>query len=340
MSANTPGSWPRSTRDVANDQPCSDLLPAWYARAYASERYAVLPLARGDNRPHPMLGKGWTFESVGTSDPAQVRTWWSWDPAANIGVVTGVQSGLLVLDCDVDHHGHGYDHLNEWAETHGLDLERLPMVNSPSGGLHVWLRLPPDVGRLKSVTRWLPYVDALADGHMVAVPPSCRVQPEWEASGLGWREAAHRGLLQEYLWQLPFEENWGWTWPFPIGDLMVAPEALIDSIRHERAGFDRSAKLPGAPDGDGGGSGLPSTEVLVEHGLPPGCRDDWCWALACRLWWRYGDRKTVTAVMYQVWEKTPVHVAGDRAAFTWEVVAQKIDRAERQFRAEFKEVMR
>lgn len=323
----------QSARDVSAGPACSDLRPADFALGYASLGYPVMPLARGSNRPHPMLGKGWTFEGVGTSDPAGVRTWWSWDPAANIGVVTGVQSGLLVLDCDIDPSDHGYDHLSRWAGEHGLDLEHLPTVNSPSGGLHVWLGLPAGVGRLRSVTRWLTNVDALADGHMVAVPPSCRVRTEAAEMGIEWREAARKGLLREYDWR---------TCPPPRDDLPMAPDELIDSIRHDKAGFDRRPTVPGGADEHHPheGSGLPPTEVLVEHGLPPGCRDDWCWALACRLWWRYGDRERVTAVMYEVWEKTPVHVAGDRAAFTWEVVAQKIDRAERQFRAEFKEVIR
>jgi hypothetical protein len=50
---------------------------------------------------HPLTKHGVT---EATTDKAQIRAWWQQHPEANIGIATGAQSGLIVLD--VDHNGY------------------------------------------------------------------------------------------------------------------------------------------------------------------------------------------------------------------------------------------
>jgi hypothetical protein len=66
------------------------------ALAYAARGWHVLPCNPANKRPLTMHG----FEDA-TTNPAQITAWWQEWPYALIGVRTGPQSGLWVLDVDV-----------------------------------------------------------------------------------------------------------------------------------------------------------------------------------------------------------------------------------------------
>ena len=90
------------------------------ALRYASWGYAVVPCERGGKKPHRMLppqgGVHWA-----STDPAQIREWWSQDPAASIGVATGQVSALAVIDLDVKASGHdGKVSLGDWLRSWGM----------------------------------------------------------------------------------------------------------------------------------------------------------------------------------------------------------------------------
>src|SRR6476620_2356910 len=55
----------------------------------------------GKCRPgkHPIPFNG--FKSA-TSDPDKIKKWWEDTPDANIGIATGLESGLVVIDADGD----------------------------------------------------------------------------------------------------------------------------------------------------------------------------------------------------------------------------------------------
>ncbi len=63
---------------------------------YAALGWPVFPLR--PRRKEPLPGLHWDREA--TTDPEQIHKWWTRVPAANIGIVTGVKSGLVVIDCD------------------------------------------------------------------------------------------------------------------------------------------------------------------------------------------------------------------------------------------------
>jgi hypothetical protein len=99
-----------------------------------------------------------------TTNPATIRRYWT-DPDRNIGIPTGVSSGLWVLDID-----------GEEGEASLLDLEArhgaIPKtrVSITSRGRHVWFAcrapIPSSAGRIS------PGIDVRGDGGYVIAPPS------------------------------------------------------------------------------------------------------------------------------------------------------------------------
>ncbi|MGB9798533.1 MAG: phage/plasmid primase, P4 family [Thermanaerothrix sp.] len=118
-----------------------------------------------------------------TIDLDQIAAWWMMQPEANVGIATGRESGLVVLDVDPRHDGGATL----------LDLEakfgRLPATLealSGGGGRHLYFKYPAGVQYLKSSVGALgPGLDIRADGGFVVAPPSIHISGNaylWEAS--------------------------------------------------------------------------------------------------------------------------------------------------------------
>ena len=56
-----------------------------------------------------------------TTDPDQVRGWWTKTPRANIGIAAGL-SGLIIPDLDVKNGDDGPGNYSQLLAEHGLDL--------------------------------------------------------------------------------------------------------------------------------------------------------------------------------------------------------------------------
>lgn len=121
-----------------------------------------------------------------TTDPLKISSWFklppegaggSWVPW-NLGVATG--RGLVVLDADAKQSRtdlpNGLEVLEDWETwTKGTSLPETPrVVQTGSGGLHLWLRVDDGLV-VKSRNRVLPALDVKADGGYVLVPPSIHV---------------------------------------------------------------------------------------------------------------------------------------------------------------------
>src|SRR5689334_24729014 len=102
-----------------------------YALSYATQGYAVFPLKPNGKTPVTELG----FKDA-TKDPEIIRRWWTEWPEANVGVVTGRISGIIVLDID---RKHGVDGAVSAAE---LDLPKTLTIRTPSGGFHLFFKAP------------------------------------------------------------------------------------------------------------------------------------------------------------------------------------------------------
>jgi hypothetical protein len=148
------------------------------ALALASRGWAVFPLhtPRGggcscgrpgceDTGKHPRTRNGL---KDATTDPEAIARWWGMWPDANIGVRTGQESGIVVLDIDPRHGGD--DALHELEQAHGA-LPRTVESLTGSGGRHIYFK-HPDRAIPNSVGKLAPGLDVRADGGYVIAPPS------------------------------------------------------------------------------------------------------------------------------------------------------------------------
>lgn len=145
------------------------LIPFRAAMAYAAEGLPVFPLTPGTKLPFP---KSHGFLDAST-DADVVRTWWSEQPEANIGIATGRISNLFVLDVDMGPGKVGKKSLRKLVAKYG-DLPATRTIRTPSGGLHYLFSLPEDLGiEFRSSGSVLAQdVDVRADGGYIAAWPS------------------------------------------------------------------------------------------------------------------------------------------------------------------------
>lgn len=121
-----------------------------------------------------------------TTELTQVAEWfkvktdpvnkWGWVPW-NLGVATG--NGLVVIDAEPRSNRPdlptGLEVLDDWETwTAGTSIPLTRVIQSGSGGLHLWLSVDPNL-RIKPRNRVLPNVDVKGDGGYVLAPPSCHV---------------------------------------------------------------------------------------------------------------------------------------------------------------------
>ncbi|WP_018990996.1 bifunctional DNA primase/polymerase [Aromatoleum toluclasticum] len=132
------------------------------AFAYARRSWPVLPCAPGAKTPLTTHG----FRDA-TMDGGQIDGWWTKWPDANVAILTGEDSGLLVVD--VDPRNGGDASLATLEEIHGA-LPRDYVVESGGGGLHIYLRLPEGIELPCSVLT--DGIDVKCEGGYVIAPPS------------------------------------------------------------------------------------------------------------------------------------------------------------------------
>jgi len=154
------------------------------------------------------------------SDEAAIRHWWSQWPDANIGIATGADSGLVVLDIDPRHGGD--DTLADWVRDHGPLPDTVESVTG-GGGRHIFFAHPG--GHVKSRTI-APGVDVKADGGYVVAPPSLHVSGrryEWEGSS----HPDDTPLAPLADWLLA-------TISSPLNDSGATPSGTVESLREGR----------------------------------------------------------------------------------------------------------
>lgn len=108
----------------------------------------------------------------------EVRSWFRKHPHANVGIVTGEISGLVVLDID------GKEGLENLAALN-FEIPETFMVETGGGGQHHYFAYPPG-GLSNSASKIAPKVDIRADGGFVVAPPSMHVSGrryEWVKCG-------------------------------------------------------------------------------------------------------------------------------------------------------------
>ena len=142
----------------------SKLLSA--AHAVAAKGKPVFPCA-ADKRPLTTNG----FKDA-TTEEQRINDWWQQYPQANLGMSTGLVSGVVVLDVDMDAEKavDGEAALAELVSQHEPLPETL-MVKTPRGGRHIYFQHPG--GKVPCSTSKLGRgLDVRADGGYVLLPPS------------------------------------------------------------------------------------------------------------------------------------------------------------------------
>lgn len=150
----------------------------------AGRKVPVFPLWPGTkiaawHRPDRCPGTGAcatghaTPETLATTDPDLIT--WRWaDRPWNVGVFPG-PAGRIVVDCDQPKTGSGPD---GWEQLQALATERggpLPdtwTVTTPSGGRHLWFRVPPGCRLRGTVKHIASHVDTRCWGTYALAPGS------------------------------------------------------------------------------------------------------------------------------------------------------------------------
>jgi hypothetical protein len=128
------------------------------ALEYASRGWQVIPLKPRAKNPTVSF-------SEATANPAKLRRWFGQDFPYNIGILTGIVSGVFVLDID---GSNGAFSLAVLERKHG-SLPRT-LISWTSSGCHFWFKCN---GPIKtSVGQIAPGIDIRGDGGLVVAPPS------------------------------------------------------------------------------------------------------------------------------------------------------------------------
>lgn len=153
------------------------------ALRYLSLGWSVIPLRPRQKQP---LVRWQSYQQTRPSIE-QVKEWFSDHPDANVGIVTGALSGLVVVDVDPAHGGE--DSLVE-LERGRQALPHTVEALTGGGGRHIYLRHPG--GTVPNKVGLAPGIDVRGDGGMVVAPPS--VHPS--GGHYEWAPARHPDDVQ------------------------------------------------------------------------------------------------------------------------------------------------
>jgi hypothetical protein len=162
--------------------------PELAALQYLRFGWSVIPMRQRGKRP----AISWLTFQTTLADEEEVRGWFRRWPEANLGVVTGAISGLVVLDVDPRHGGD--QSLRALEREHGALPKTLEAI-SGGGGRHVYFAHPG--GDVRNRVGIAPGIDLRGDAGCIVVPPS--IHP----SGRRYRWKAGRGPGQLIMASIP-----------------------------------------------------------------------------------------------------------------------------------------
>jgi len=158
----------------------SNLLEA--ARSYAARGWRVIPLHRvGGSMKVCSCNRGANCTSAGKHpkdnawqkaprlSAADIEATWDVEKPPNLGIATGADSGIWVLD--IDPKGGGLESMKNLVEAHG-SLPPTFVVQTGSGGYHYFFTLPDFVIRNDQSGHVAPGIDIRGEGGQVVAAPS------------------------------------------------------------------------------------------------------------------------------------------------------------------------
>ena len=162
------------------------------ARGYLARGWSVIPIEARGKRPLVR----WQRYQQHLPEPDEIARWFAADADANVGIVTGRLSRLVVLDVDPGHGGA--DSIAAWERRHGPMPETVECTTG-GGGRHLYFGHPG--GEVHNRAGLAPGIDLRGDGGLVVAPPS--VHPSgrryrWRAG----RDPDRRALAPMPAWLL------------------------------------------------------------------------------------------------------------------------------------------
>ena len=260
-------------------RPCGhrwDIPPWMAAMQYAERGYAVLPLAAGTKKPHPMLGETGGVHHA-TTDLAALDRWWRADSHANVGVATGTVSQLVVVDLDTK-RDDGKAQFWQLLTQHHLGMSWEASAKTPSGGWHIWLRLHLHMPVARERRAILPGVDVKGNGGYVVAAPSWLPAPD----GAGGEYPVR------YSW-----EGWSCACAAPLAPAWMA-------------GWLANAPAVGAAGGSDLGP-MPDLDEAEVRGFEPGKRNISFYLAACSMYAQRMSDDVVLRRLRAIWDKTDQH---------------------------------
>ena len=176
----------------------------WYAE---KKNWAVFPCYPIPSTPS---GKGTTLtgwrDLCRERNPALLRTWWETEhPGANIGCLTGPESGFVVLDIDRhDGMADGYETWELWKDTYVVP-DTVQKITG-GGGLNLFFQWDPCLDQLPTKIELAPGIELLIRFNNI-LPPSQNFETGgkylWEDSARP--ESCEIALLPDWLKEKIFE---------------------------------------------------------------------------------------------------------------------------------------
>lgn len=120
--------------------------------------YSVIPVKKSDKRPHVK----WVEYQKRLPTHEEIKDWYRQWPNANIALITGALSGIMIVDVDTE---AGQENLNEFLP----DSLVIPTLRTPGGGWHYYFKHRPG---LSNKARVIDGVDVRTDGGYAVIPPS------------------------------------------------------------------------------------------------------------------------------------------------------------------------
>jgi len=154
------------------------------AHAYAARGWSVIPMQPQGKRPLVV----WREFQQRIASADEIEHWFRHWPDANLGIVTGQISGIVVVDVDARHGGPGS--VAEAEALHG-PLPATVEAATGGGGRHLYYAHPGTTVPNRVAIR--PGIDVRGDGGCVVAPPS--VHPSGRRYAWVTRHAPHEITL-------------------------------------------------------------------------------------------------------------------------------------------------
>ena len=205
---------------------------------YLDRGWSVVPVRTREK--HPLIA--WQVYQQRCATVNDVRAWFARWPNANVGIVTGVVSGLVVMDVDPRHGGN--ESLAELEREKGPLPQTVEAV-SGGGGRHLYFAHPG--GTVHNRAALAAGIDLRGDGGLIVSPPS--IHP----SGRHYQWRPGHAPHEITLAPLP-----GWL----LGEIMPT-----DSPRGHPLAYWRRLISEGVPKGRRNNTIASLTGHLLWHGV-------------------------------------------------------------------------